>query len=197
MKKKNLFALMGTLMMAMMSVGLASCGGDDDDAGSGGSGGGGATSTGQWYFTRNPYRPSLMQTYVEAASMNWETMKPDPSNAPSLSKTASETISGIQSCVIHILNGNTLQVLSDDYVAEYGSSTTGKQLLYRWNSPTYGTLGFYSSNPTTYTYDYYDDNKIYVYTWSKFFTIAGDALIMDGGRTFYQYNPDTEIVSVN
>lgn len=65
------------------------------------------------------------------------------------------------------------------------------------NIINFGTLGFYCSNPVTYTYDRYEDNKIYVYTWGKFFTVAGNMLIMDGGDTFYTYDPETEYVNVN
>lgn len=114
-----------------------------------------------------------------------------------LNNIINDTYSSISSCVIHIIDKNTLQVLSDDYVCQNGNGASGKQLLYRWSSPDFGTLGFYCSNPVTYTYDRYEDNKIYVYTWGKFFTVAGNMLIMDGGDTFYTYDPETEYVNVN
>ena len=188
MKKRiRIWSVLAIIMAAMLSISLTSCGSDDDD--DNGSGGGGGITSGQWYFNGNPWRAALMKMNIEAAKYY--------GNGLVLNNVINESYSGITSCVIHIINDNTLQVLSDDYVCQDGTSATGKQLLYRWNSPDFGTLGFYCSNSNTYTYDEYEDNKIYVYTWGKFFTVAGDMLIMDGGDTFYSYNPETEYVYVN
>ncbi len=181
MKKKNsIWCLLTLMMVAMLGVGIASCGGSDDDEGGGGSGG--KTTTEKWYFTGRPGCAIWVGLLID-----WEGYK-------TAGEVVGEHVNGDQ-CVIHILNSNTLQVLTDDYCG-YGNKITGKQLLYRWNSPV-GTLGFYCSHPVTYTYEKYENNKIYVYTWGKFFTVLGDALIMDGGDSFYAYDPESEYVSVN
>ena len=188
MRIKCFWSVLAIMMAAMLSLGLTSCGGDGDDDNNG-SGGGGDNISEQWYFNGNPGRAENMKIKIDATKFF--------GNELVLNNIINGTYSGISSCVIHIIDKNTLQVLSDDYVCQNGNGASGKQLLYRWSSPDFGTLDFYCSNPVTYTYDRYEDNKIYVYTWGKFFTVAGNMLIMDGGDTFYTYDPETEYVNVN
>ena len=181
--KKYLFGWMSIVLMAFLCLGFASCSKSDSDDDDNGSGSG--FSSGQWYIKRTPWQVDLIRIDLDAAATFGSTM--------TIEELRRDVMSGVTGCVIHIINDNTLEVLYDDYFCENGASVSGKQLLYRLNTGTYlGTLAFYSSQSTLYTYESID-NKIYVPMWGKIFTVLGDALWEDGGRAYSSYNPDSEM----
>ena len=183
--KKYFLGWMYIVLMAFLSAGFVSCGSDSSDDSNGGQSGNNS-SNGQWFIKRIPFTVNLMKFDIEAITFY--------GNNLTVEELRKDNIAGNGS-VIHLVNSNTLEVLSDDYFCEDGASVSNKQLLYRVNTGTsLGTLAFYSSHSTPYTYEKID-NKLYVPMWGKIFTVTSEGLWEDGGKLYSSYNPNTEIYS--
>lgn len=182
--KKQLLGWMSVGLMAFLCAGFVSCGGGDSNDDGMDEQPGGKTFTEQWFIKRVPYTVDLLGIKINAITYFGGTV--------TMGELRSEAIAGNGS-VIHLINENTLVVLSDDYFCEDGVSVSNKQLLYRVNTgTTLGTLAFYSSMPVSYTYEKID-NKLYVPMWGKIFTITSEGLWEDGGQLYSSYNPNSEI----
>ncbi len=181
-----LFFLAGCLLGI---IGVTSCGGDDNKTNpeSGGGSGGGSQSNGQWYIELSsaddkPYTVELEEISIGAALTFGNTPTKPTMGDPN---------------VIHIINDNTLEFYNYANVTDYEPGATGKQLLFRVNTGSlWGMLGYYANNPTTYTYEKID-NKLYVIMKGEIYTVTSSALIRDGGKTYYSYDPESAIYTLS
>ena len=181
------------MMMALMCVGFASCGGDDNDSSD--SKPSGSSIVGNWYKENTPYdfvafKEQMVEGINESLQQNPQLQKSDffQSDGRLIFPKNNYAFGGTIGIYVHIIDNNTLSIsdFGTDACAIGGSYTNGKDLVAIIKTGTIvGEVGLYST-PNYYTYEIID-NKLYVPLAGAIFTISGTNLLRDGGGVYKNF----------
>ena len=190
MRMKKLFVSVFVLLaMFIILVSMSGCSGDSDGGGSGGD---------DWYVDRlitsfpityetdGYYKDYIIEHLNELFSSDGR--YGGYINLPSGMISHGPAYYRDEIEVIHIANGNTIE-LYEGYLYKYGSSgTSGKTLLYKVSGSSLGEVGYYASSPTYYNYTR-EGNVITVTQGNvkSTMTVTNDGLLENGGGKWTKF----------
>ena len=189
-KMKFLWSMLVVIMALVVSFCLTACGGDDSDDNGGGNGSGNTSSGIYGYYIRQgrnywldlfadegPYKFNLQGEIIQERTWPWGSV-------------TEENMSHYNDYVVYYIpDDETFIRYYGAYYRENAPAAASKQLLYRLNYGTLGTLGLYAEYTYYYTY-WREGNKLYTTEdgWTVY-TVTPSGIIPDGSSfVFSKYD---------
>lgn len=195
--KKIQFSVFAMMIMALVCVGFASCGGDDDSDNNNNFNK--SFSTDEWYmsedFTSAWWKEKFNNYKSSDSYFSGDVFKPT-SIVYSLdgSPLTTQGAGPFYSDFIH-LTGNTMVYYSNACLVKYGSSSA--ELLFQIDAgEPIGKLACYGSSPIYFHYEREGSKIVVDYIENgeqlkQIFTVVSDGLLENGGGKWTKYNPQT------
>ena len=186
------------LCSMMMVISFTACGGDDGgDVNGSSSGGNSSTSSGVtgWYIRQDLKGFSLdlySDTYNYKINSQGEVIGVGYAWPFEGDESSMSSGNGFNPEVYYIPNDDTFIKYETTLYAENASAANGKEMLYRFKYGNLGTLAYYATESSYYTY-WQDGNKLYTTEdgWTVY-TITSTGIVPDGSSfIFSKYNPST------
>lgn len=189
MKKFYFLAMM--FAASVMTLTFSACGGDDDDGNEGNDGNSSSSGLTGWYIRQDrnswldlfadegPYKFNLQGEIIQERTWPWGSV-------------TEENMSHYNDYVVYYIpDDETFIRYYGAYYRENAPAAASKQLLYRLNYGTLGTLGLYAEYTYYYTY-WREGNKLYTTEdgWTVY-TVTPTGIIPDGSSfVFSKYDPN-------